>query len=162
MQTSDLQWSLHSPSWGYTALSPLTLQPDLQTSLILGSFWQKLGFYRGLKPMNHCCYTALKCLLEQGWTEVHTHIFFCRCFLKSTSLEGVLPVLLLSRPLFHTLLSQIVSLRWHSSSSRACSGLPASSLVPLGRKRDPMWNEPGFLPWALNYWNCKHCTSHYS
>lgn len=32
------------PFWGYTALLPLTWQPNLQTALILGSFWQKLGF----------------------------------------------------------------------------------------------------------------------
>lgn len=25
-----------------------------------------------------------------------------------------------------------------------------------------MQNESGFLPWALNYWTCKHCTWHYS
>lgn len=59
-------------------------------------------------------------------------------------------------------MSQIVSLRWHSSSSRVCSGLPAMSLVPLGRKCDPVQNETGFLPWALNYWNCKHCSLRYS
>lgn len=57
---------------------------------------------------------------------------------------------------------QSVSLRWHSFSSSTRIGLPATLLVLLGRKCNSMQKEPGFLPWAMNDWNCKHHTSHYA
>lgn len=95
---------------------PSALQPDVQTTLILGSFWQKLGFWQALKPTSCCYYTGLKCFLEQGWTQAHTCMFCWRCFLKPRSLGDVLPVSPLSRPKFRVFISQIVSPRCQSSS----------------------------------------------
>lgn len=66
--------------------------------------------------MSCCYYTGLKCFLEQGWSEAHTCMYCCRCFLKAPSLGDVLPVLPLSRPKFRVSMSQIVSPRWQSSS----------------------------------------------
>lgn len=100
-------------------------------------FWgvsdRNLAFSKHFKPMSCCCFTGLKCVLEQGWTEAHTCTFCCRCFLKLPSLGDLLSVLPFSRPKFHVFVSQSVSPRWHSSSG-ACSGLPATPPVPHGEE----------------------------
>lgn len=121
-------------------------------------FWgvsdRNLAFSKPLSPWVVAITLDWNAFLSRGGTEVHTCVFCCRCFLKPPSLGDVQLVLPLSSPKFHVFMSQIVSPRWHSSSG-ACSGLPATPSVPVGRKCDPMQNEANFLPWALNYWNCK-------
>lgn len=59
-------------------------------------------------------------------------------------------------------MSQRVPLRWQRSSSRVCSGFPATSLVPSGRKHGLMLKEPGFLPgcWITGTANTVLCISH--